>query len=1544
MKRWLAFILIIIMIFSMTPVYAVDMFDNDAPEIFFNRTSGDYLVGTKIKVSSSAENLKIFVSVDGYDKGQIDEIAVPYGYHTISARAEDNSGNVVAVNKISICGTYAIPDSEPYMNATFDDNDIGSFGHLPAYLRDGIASYTKQNGNNVLKLSVWKSSSGEKTTGTNLYAAPQGTVYADRAGDAITKINYNPNNDEALIFEYRYKYDSYWRNTVDSNGNIAYGTPVRIKTSEDLAEAFNGSIIRSDNPRTYRAITRMFVVPEGTTTAKAIYPFYLDESGKIATTVYEDGVISSQTLDIDAVGWHKYKVVADPTENLIQLYVNDALVRTGELYSEEVSQVSGCQIYTPNSVNAANTVNSVTGGLSVCVDDIRLIPAKLMKVSSSAINMPSNKGVVISTDDIDINEESNIKIVSENKNGYELKGIDELTSKYIPIEFDNTFDRLYLWDWSGLNPVDNKYETVTFDIQGEDIEDYDGTMVSVLEDSNASKGKVLYLSTSENRFATEEEGGYYIIPTADITAKINVARRDTYNIWIRTQRGSSYYCSFDDGATYKYKGWRNGGSEEPYFWEKLTSVYLEPGEFRLKFAHRHKTLKIDRIVITNDAGYLPEGADDFPNYDTTVYEPLPDLKPISGHPRLFVTPDTIDDLRENAADPEMEPHLDFVKRQASYSLSAVQNNSYDSNVPRRVRCRALWWLLGNGDDAYARQIIQYAKDYLATATFPKTGDITRAIGDAMYMGAIVYDWLYDYLTEEEKIFFISRFKHYAYLKEVGYPLKLTYIDGHSGEYEVFRDFLSVGIAIYDEDPEMYNIAAGAYFNRMAPPRRWLYQSGNGGQGDAYSTWRIYCELFSTLMFDKMNVGGGEILGEIWNAPMRYIYARKPDGTIFREGDTSPREHFVYNTHRTPEMFSMIANMYPDKETSPYVYGEWATNQAIISYKTSAFETLLAWDKDHPNEADLGSDLPLTYRTAYPVTQLYARTSWQRGLDAPTAMAFMQTRETLTGGHLHPDLGQFQIYYKGALALDAGGGTDGDGWLNDFDANYERRSISHNVMTVIDPDEVFFDNYYDYEKDWKVVANDGGQDLRLVLDRYRTTYEGILNTEDASKIGGVYIGPNEKTPEFSYVQTDLTNAYAGHRVNKDTGVLLQTELGFENKAGTTVNALKKQLDYYNETYKVIPKISDYKRSMVFIDLFDEDYPAAFICFDKIDSTNPQYVKKWLLHTEEEPEITDGNTTVVKRIELGFNGKMVVKTLLPEEPVIELVGGEGYEFYVDGKNYDATPNHNGSEAGKWRVEISPSVKVTDDMFLNAMYVTDYDRNLPELPMIKEDQGNYIGVTVKDRTVLFSKDAKDNPESFTLNVRDNNDGGKMSVMIADITPGMWKVERDTFVQYINVDAEECALFFKGTPGVYTISPSDVTEETAIEYPEAEKEKLGDFLIFHKHGEVVNTYFKGIYLYQPKPTKLVGGIPYLPVEPMAYYFGADAVANGNDVEIVKDGETFVLTADSENGSKNGTSFSLMYKPKMIDGTLYASFEDLEDVFDFVYSYDAFAKTVIIQ
>ena len=209
-------------------------------------------------------------------------------------------------------------------------------------------------------------------------------------------------------------------------------------------------------------------------------------------------------------------------------------------------------------------------------------------------------------------------------------------------------------------------------------------------------------------------------------------------------------------------------------------------------------------------------------------------------------------------------------------------------------------------------------------------------------------------------------------------------------------------------------------------------------------------------------------------------------------------------------------------------------------------------------------------------------------------------------------------------------------------NYFVRTVAHNTITVYDPEE-----------DTGGRPNDGGQ--------YQGLWRKISGDSPAFGSHGVYypgsplmiggITAFETNPRYSYALGDVGRAYSPHKVKLFT------------------------------------------RQMVFLP------PDYFVIFDRVTSTKPEFTKRWLLHTVNRPR-QQGRTVVVTE----GQGKLFSQTLLPEDARIQLVGGPGKDFWVDGKNYPPPQPERAVEAGAWRVEVYPGSPRTEDYFLHFLYAAD------------------------------------------------------------------------------------------------------------------------------------------------------------------------------------------------------------------------------------------------
>jgi type IX secretion system substrate protein len=71
-----------------------------------------------------------------------------------------------------------------------------------------------------------------------------------------------------------------------------------------------------------------------------------------------------------------------------------------------------------------------------------------------------------------------------------------------------------------------------------------------------------------------------------------------------------------------------------------------------------------------------------------------------------------------------------------------------------------------------------------------------------------------------------------------------------------------------------------------------------------------------------------------------------------------------------------------------------------------------------------------------------------------------------------------------------------------------------------------------------------------------------------------------------------------------------------------------------------------------------------------------------------------------------GSIAIKTLLPGNTNATLVGGNGFEYWVDGENYppDPAPDSTFLTSGKWRIEVKPLANTDSVVFLHTIHLGD------------------------------------------------------------------------------------------------------------------------------------------------------------------------------------------------------------------------------------------------
>lgn len=820
-----------------------------------------------------------------------------------------------------------------------------------------------------------------------------------------------------------------------------------------------------------------------------------------------------------------------------------------------------------------------------------------------------------------------------------------------------------------------------------------------------------------------------------------------------------------------------------YKWILLDEIELCEGYNTVAFASYKAGLYFDKFIITDNPLYYPVGYGQDPDegsgfsdiYPTPTHYPEKNV-----HPRVFINDSMLSDIRRHATGGN-KAVFDSVKKCAKENRTGllkqnVSYNNYDYNALECAKSNALMYLI-EGDEAYANKAVTIMTNYMSTLKYNPPGSLMeiRGTGSAITAAAMVYDWCWnaECFTEERKENLVLLCAKQASKLECGWPpLNLSIFDnGHGGENAIMKDMFSFAIAVYDEHPDIYDMVGGRIFSEYVPAVNHHYEKETAFHraGDDYGVYRFEFEVYMNLLLNGM--GCGDVISDNQRlTAYQHIIRLRPDGGTFRDGDlwNNAPANGVYSTMDTSSVSFYCAALFDDPYLKSF-YKEQVPNPTKIARGGDFSQvTYLIYNNPEQEERPI-EELPLAIYSGDESGLMTVRTSWDTGRDSDAMAVSMKLPEMWYANHQHLDAGQFEIFYKGPLAIDSGmyqsdpfydeeGNyiTSNLNFGSDHHVNYSARTIAHNTITVYKPGETGFG---------KGTSNDGGQRAKYNYPHNMKAEDYLADNGKAGEVISVDIGEDLQNPSYTYQKADLT-------------------------------------DWYSD------KMSLFERSFMFLNFKDDTHPGAVVVFDRVKTSDPTYKKSWLLHSQNEPEVS-GNITVIRRNDNGYNGKLINETLLPANPQIEKIGGEGKEYWVDGKNYNATPkNEESDESGNWRVEISPESANTEDYFLNVLTVSDDRENIERLPAELIETDLFYGVKVKDRVALFGKQTGKVSSAFSFEVPSDKE---LEFEIGNIAKGTWQVSSGSETKTVNVSERGAVLSFKGRGGSYTVTPvnSQATEK---------------------------------------------------------------------------------------------------------------------------------------
>ena len=470
------------------------------------------------------------------------------------------------------------------------------------------------------------------------------------------------------------------------------------------------------------------------------------------------------------------------------------------------------------------------------------------------------------------------------------------------------------------------------------------------------------------------------------------------------------------------------------------------------------------------------------------------------------------------------------------------------------------------------------------------------------------------------------------------------------------------IALYGDDPRGDPIMAFTYDmwkNRVLPVwRQIMGKNGGWHEGGEYVGIGIGQAIYELPAMWRMATGEDLFATErgIRGFLDFLVYRTRPDGTDFRWGDGAWFDRIVPD--RIP-----LALEYRDSAAYSLHPVPKAPNPSAWPWGPLTDSTLF--------DPRAVTTMPLV-RLFDGIGLLVARSDW-----SPEATYVTFKAGDNFWSHSHLDQGAFTIYRGGALAIDSG--FYGPKYGSDHHMNYSYQTIAHNTVTVTDHEDTVPGPSEDGTR--RPIANDGGQRrigsgwgveaAPLDLNEWETKRD-IYHTAS--------MGPLLDQDGLAVAVAGITPAYT----NQKSGT------------GTFSDRTRRVERFW--------RIFGYDR-----------VDDVVVVFDQVTATRASFRKRWLLHSLEAPQITNGGFVVHvptqdRRGHAG--GRLEAKVLLPRHALINAIGGPRFQFYVDGVNYDehgtleaiiSKLGPGRGEPGAWRVEVSLPMDEKEDSFLVVLLPT-------------------------------------------------------------------------------------------------------------------------------------------------------------------------------------------------------------------------------------------------
>ena len=425
------------------------------------------------------------------------------------------------------------------------------------------------------------------------------------------------------------------------------------------------------------------------------------------------------------------------------------------------------------------------------------------------------------------------------------------------------------------------------------------------------------------------------------------------------------------------------------------------------------------------------------------------------HPRILITKDRVAEIKEQVkTDPFMMETYEFIKKKAEEYYKnplPVYHDDYGINGERYwyeyiEHLMLVYWI--DGKEEYLARSIEIA---LALSEFPHYGPYSSlAEAEAMYSLAIAYDWMYDYMTPEQKsiiktalvekrmkddlLKYQAKHENSHLIMKGGWPTWGNNFTTHGNEGVI----ISIA-ALWDEERELCKEMLRYFFRSMETAFTEISPDGGGREGVGYLLGGTVSQSITSfrLLVELAGTDYNYLTAPQFKRALENVVNMYGSCGVYRYGDAA-REESGYAT------FAWIG-----KYMSPMVYER--RQRELRDYPETVLPVvsdLIDYDPDFVVESE-DLDLGIMYRKL------------EAGSFRNSFNNYFNTFVGFKGGdsvmsHSHRDLGSFVFH------------TDGVPWFDDHGmifyhyANkqgqvgaelYNHRAEGHNLMLFRSADDL-----------------------------------------------------------------------------------------------------------------------------------------------------------------------------------------------------------------------------------------------------------------------------------------------------------------------------------------------------------------------------------------------------------------------------------------------------------------------------------------------------------